>query len=104
MQPKFTHHLIQGPCQQNNEDVHAKIHAAIRKYDELLTLVKKRKLMCFGHISRYPGLAKTILQHCETKKKKKVDRKRGVKIILMYGQGWTLLAQLGQFKTGLGRR
>ena len=32
-----------------------------------------------------------------------VDRRRGGKIILKNGQDWTLLAQLGQLKTGQGR-
>ena len=45
-----------------NEEVRRKIQAAIREYDELLTLVKKRKLRWFGHVSRSSGLAKTILQ------------------------------------------
>ena len=45
-----------------NEDIHRKIQAAIEEYDELLTLVKKRKLRWFGHVSRSSGLAKTILQ------------------------------------------
>ena len=45
-----------------NEDVRRKTQAAIGKYDELLTLVKKRKLRWFGHVSRSSGLAKTILQ------------------------------------------
>ena len=39
-----------------------KIQAAIGKYDEFLTLVKKRKLRSFGHVSRSSGLPKTILQ------------------------------------------
>ena len=34
-------------------------------------------------------------------KGEKVDRRRGWKTILRSGQGWTLLAQLGQLKTGL---
>ena len=38
------------------------IQAAIGEYGELLTLVKKQKLRWFGYISRYSGLAKTILQ------------------------------------------
>ena len=35
---------------------------AIGEYDELLILVKKRKLRWFGHVSRSSGLANTILQ------------------------------------------
>ena len=44
-----------------NEEVRRKIQAAIGEYDELLTLVKNRKLRWFGHVSRSSGLAKTIL-------------------------------------------
>ena len=35
-----------------NEEVRRKIQAAIGEYDELLILVKKRKLRWFGHVSR----------------------------------------------------
>ena len=52
-----------------NEEVRRKIQAAIGEYDELLTLVKKRKLRWFGHVSRSPDLAPT--GHSERKKKKK---------------------------------
>ena len=45
-----------------NEKVHRKIQATTGEYDELLTLVKKWQLRCFGHVSRSSGLAKTILQ------------------------------------------
>ena len=45
-----------------NEEARRKIQAAIGEYDELLTLVKKRKLGWFDHASRSAGLAKTILQ------------------------------------------
>ena len=45
-----------------NEEVRRKIQAAIGEYDELLTLVKKRKLIRFVHVSRISGLAKTILR------------------------------------------
>ena len=41
-----------------NEEVRRKIQAAIGEYDELLTLVKKRKLRWFGHVSRSSGLAR----------------------------------------------
>ena len=45
-----------------NEEVCRKIQVAIGKYGKLLTLVKKRKLRCFFHVSKSSGLAKTILQ------------------------------------------
>ena len=54
-----------------NEEVGIKIQAAMGEYDELLTLVKKRKLRWFGHVSRFSGLAKTILQGTVKSKKKK---------------------------------
>ena len=54
-----------------NEEVRRKIQAAIGEYDELLTLVKKRKLKWFGHVSRSSGLAKTILQGTVKGKRKK---------------------------------
>ena len=54
-----------------NKEVRRKIQAAIGEYDELLTLVKKRKLRWFGHVSRSTSLAKTILQGTVKGKKKK---------------------------------
>ena len=79
-----------------NEEVRRKIQAAIGEYDELLTLVKIRKLNWFGHVSRSSGLAKTILQGTVTGKEKKADRRRGGKTISKSGQEWTLPAQLRQ--------
>ena len=54
-----------------NEEVRRKIQAAIGEYDELLTLVKKRKLRWFGHVSRSSGLAKAILQGTVKGKRKR---------------------------------
>ena len=51
-----------------NEEVRRKTQAAIGEYDKLLTLVKKRKLRWFGHVSRSSGLAKTILQGRQKKR------------------------------------
>ena len=45
-----------------NEEVHAKIQQAIAPHEDLLTIVKRRKLQWYGHVSRSSGLAKTILQ------------------------------------------
>ena len=45
-----------------NEDVCAKIQQAIGPHEDLLTIVKGRKLQWYGHVSRSSGLAKTILQ------------------------------------------
>ena len=45
-----------------NEEVHAKIQQVIGSQEDLLTIVKRRKLQWYGHVSRSSGLAKTILQ------------------------------------------
>ena len=45
-----------------NEEVGAKIQRAIGPYEDLLMIVKRRKLQWYGHVSRSSGLAKTILQ------------------------------------------
>ena len=45
-----------------NEEVRAKIQQAIEKHEDLLTIVKRRKLQWYSHVSRSSGLAKTILQ------------------------------------------
>ena len=45
-----------------NEEVRAKIQQAIGPHEDLLTIVKRRKLQWYGHVSRSSGLAKTIFQ------------------------------------------
>ena len=45
-----------------NEEVRAKIQQAIEPQEDLLAIVKRRKLLWYGHVSRSTGLAKTILQ------------------------------------------
>ena len=51
----YKHHVT-------NEEVRAKIQQAIEPHEDLLTIVKRRKLQWYGHVSRSSGLAKTILQ------------------------------------------
>ena len=45
-----------------NEEVRNRIQDAIGVHDDLQTMVKKRKLRWYGHISRSSGMSKTILQ------------------------------------------
>ena len=45
-----------------NEEVRAKNQQAIGPHKDLLTIVKRRKLQWYGHVSRSSGLAHTILQ------------------------------------------
>ena len=45
-----------------NEEIRNRIQNAIGVHYDLLTMVKKRKLRWYGHISRSSGMAKTILQ------------------------------------------
>ena len=44
-----------------NEEVRAKIQQAIGPHEDFLTIVKRRKLQWYGHVSRSTGLATTIL-------------------------------------------
>ena len=57
-----------------NEEVRTKIQQAIGPHEDLLTIVKRRKLQWYGHVSRSSGLAKTILQG--TKKGRRQGRQR----------------------------
>ena len=59
-----------------NEEVRRKIQAAIEEYDELLTLVKQRKLRWFSHVSRCSGVGKTILQGTAKGKRKRGRQKK----------------------------
>ena len=45
-----------------NEEVRAKIQRAIGPNEDLLAIVKRRKLQWHGHVSRSSGLAETIWQ------------------------------------------
>ena len=60
-----------------NKEDRRKIQAASGEYDELLTMVKKRKLRWFGHVSRSSGLAKTILQDTVNGKRRLGRQKKG---------------------------
>ena len=45
-----------------NEEVRAKFQQAIGPHEDLLTMVKRLKLLWYGHVSSSSLLAETILQ------------------------------------------
>ena len=59
-----------------NEEVRNRIQKAIGEHDDLLTMVKKRKLRWYGLISRSSGIAKTILQGTVKGARKKGRQKK----------------------------
>ena len=58
--PQDTTHLIQRPCYQRGSP--CRDPTGNWTTEDLLTIVKRRKLQWYGHVSRSSGLAKTILQ------------------------------------------
>ena len=54
--------LISYKDHVTNEEVRSKVQQAIGPHEDLLTIVKRRKLQWYGHVSLSSGLAKTILQ------------------------------------------
>ena len=84
-----------------NEEVYAKIQQAIGEHEDLLTIVKRRKLKWYSHVSRSSGLAKTISQDAvkvrrrEGKQKKRWEDNiscwtgpRGQRLIEENGENW----------------
>ena len=59
-----------------NKEVCAKIQQAIGTHENLLTIVKRRKLKWYGHVSRSSGLARTILEGTVNGGKRQGTQKR----------------------------
>ena len=76
-------HFLQRPCDERRGS--QQNPNAIGLHDDLLTMVKKRKLRWYGHISRSSGMAKTILQGTV----KGARRRRQKKIWEDYIKEWT---------------
>ena len=74
--------LVRLSYRNLSDGSHEKIQQAIGPHEDLLTIVKRRKLKWYGHASRSAGLAKAILQFIvkegrrqgKQKKKKKVGK------------------------------
>ena len=83
-----------------NEEVRAKIQQAIGPHEDLLTIVKRRKLQWYGHVSLSSGLAKTILLGKRKGKEDQADRGRGGKTASGNGPTWGSPSPRGQWWTG----
>ena len=84
-----------------NEEVRAKIQQAIGPHEDLLTIVKRRKLQWYGHVSRSSGLAKTILQGKVKGGKRQGRRKKRLEDNI---REWTGLAGVRQVPEGSGEQ
>ena len=83
-----------------NEEVRAKIQQEIGPYEDLLTMVKTRRLQRYGHVSLSSGLAKTVLQGTVKGEEDMSDRRRGGKTTSANGQAWSSASPRGQWRTG----
>ena len=83
-----------------NEEVRAKIQQATGPHEDLLTIVKRRKLQWYGHVSRSSGLAKTILQGTVKGGRRQGGKGRGGKTTSGNGQAWSSASPRGQWRTG----
>ena len=59
-----------------NEKVRAKIQQAIGPHEDLILIVKRRKLQEYGHVFRSSALAKTFLQGTMKGEEDKAERDR----------------------------
>ena len=87
-----------------NEEVRNRIQNATGVHDDLLTMVKERKLRWYGHISRSSGMAKTKLRGQWNEQEGEEDRRRHRKITSRNGRERGLEIPWGQRKTGKGER
>ena len=86
-------------CMRNKE-VRAKIQQAIGPHEDLLTIVKKRKLQWYGHVSRSSGLAETILQGTVKGRRRQDRQGRDGKTTSGNGQAWNSPSPRWQWRTG----
>ena len=81
-----------------NEEVRARIEQAIGPHGDLLTMVKRRKMQWYGHVSRSSVLAEIILQGAVKGGSK--QGRRGGKTTSGNGQAWSSPSLRGQWRTG----
>ena len=74
MFPQTPGYLVQRS--HNQEEIKTRIGNDIGPYEDVLISVKRRKLKWYGHVSQSSGLAKTILQGDEGRRRSGRQRKR----------------------------
>ena len=57
-------------------------------YEDLLAIVKKRKMKIYGHITRSSGLSKTILQGTVPGKRARGRQRKDGRTTYMNGREW----------------
>ena len=82
-----------------NEEVRANIQQASGPHEDLLTIVKRRKLQWYGHVPHSSGLAKSILQGTVKGEEDKANRGIGGKTTSGNGQAWSSASPRGQWRT-----
>ena len=82
-----------------NEEVHGKIKQAIGPREDLLTMVKRRKLQWYGHVFRSSGLTKTILQGTSKGERRQSRQKKRWEDNIGIGEAWSLPSHRGQWRT-----
>ena len=83
-----------------NEEVRAKIQQGIGPHEDLLTIVKRRKLQWYDHVSRSSGLAKTILQGTVKGGRRQGRQMKRWKTTSGNGQAWSSAGPRRQRRTG----
>ena len=83
-----------------NEKVRAKIQQAIGPHENLLTIIKKRKLQWYGHVYSSSGLAKTILQGTVKGRRRQGRQGRRWEDNIREWTGLEFAKSRGQWRTG----
>ena len=83
-----------------NEEVCAKIQQTIGPHEDLLTIVKRRKLQWYGHVSRSLVWPKLSCKAQWKGEEDEADWGKGGKTTSGNGQAWSSPSPRGQWRTG----
>ena len=83
-----------------NEEVRAKIQQAIGPHENFLTIVKRRKVQWYGHVSRSSGLAKNIFQGTVKRGRRQGGQRKRWEHNIREWTGLEFASPTGQWRTG----